>query len=241
MPTSRTSWRREAGRAFSYLDDLGVPWARRADGTIDQFLTDGSVYPRACYTGPYTANHIEAALVEHLRTDAGPRPGASRWPAELLLSDIGAGGRRRAGVGEDGQIGDHQRRRRGAGHGRRRTDLSRQRLPARLHRRRVCHGLSRRRRTGEPGVHPDRPLFRGDRPGLLRQHDARPATPGERPGREFLADYLPDTSPEERLAGPVCQRAPVGPSRSAIPRTRSISPWPVQWPPGDACTSTIPS
>ena len=31
------------------------------------FVTDGSKYARACYTGPYTANHIEAALVEQIR------------------------------------------------------------------------------------------------------------------------------------------------------------------------------
>jgi succinate dehydrogenase / fumarate reductase flavoprotein subunit len=53
-------------RAFDDLDRLGVPWVRRADGTVDQFVTDGSEYARACYTGPYTANHIEAALVRRL-------------------------------------------------------------------------------------------------------------------------------------------------------------------------------
>ncbi len=58
---------REAAAAFDYLDRLGVPWARRPDGTVDQFHTDGSSYARACYTGPYTANHIEAALVAQLR------------------------------------------------------------------------------------------------------------------------------------------------------------------------------
>ena len=58
---------RGGAEAFDYLDRLGVPWVRRPDGTPDQFLTDGSVYPRACYTGPYTANHIEEALVSRLR------------------------------------------------------------------------------------------------------------------------------------------------------------------------------
>ena len=58
---------RGGAEAFTYLDGLGVPWARRPDGTPDQFLTDGSVYPRACYTGPYTANHMEEALVRRLR------------------------------------------------------------------------------------------------------------------------------------------------------------------------------
>lgn len=57
---------RGGAEAFAYLDRLGVPWARRPDGTPDQFHTDGSVYPRACYTGPYTANHIEEALVRRL-------------------------------------------------------------------------------------------------------------------------------------------------------------------------------
>jgi succinate dehydrogenase / fumarate reductase flavoprotein subunit len=58
---------REAASAFDYLDRLGVPWARQADGRVDQFHTDGSTYARACYTGPYTANHIEAALLARLR------------------------------------------------------------------------------------------------------------------------------------------------------------------------------
>jgi succinate dehydrogenase/fumarate reductase flavoprotein subunit len=53
---------KNAGEAFKYLDDLGVPWARTAEGRADQFVTDGSKYARACYTGPYTANHIEEAL-----------------------------------------------------------------------------------------------------------------------------------------------------------------------------------
>ncbi|MHB1319203.1 MAG: FAD-binding protein [Anaerolineae bacterium] len=79
---------KEASRAFSYLAQLGVPWARRADGTIDQFLTDGSIYPRACYTGPYTANHIEAALVERLHNT--PVHVLQHWMAgELLRSDTG--------------------------------------------------------------------------------------------------------------------------------------------------------
>ncbi|MFO7917564.1 MAG: FAD-binding protein, partial [Anaerolineae bacterium] len=57
---------RNAAQAFDYLDELGVPWARRPDGTVDQFVTDGSAYARACYTGPYTANHIEEALLGRL-------------------------------------------------------------------------------------------------------------------------------------------------------------------------------
>ena len=57
---------RGSAGAFTYLDGLGVPFARH-DGTPDQFLTDGSRYARACYTGPQTANHIEEALVRRLQ------------------------------------------------------------------------------------------------------------------------------------------------------------------------------
>jgi len=73
-----------AAEAFAYLDKLGVPWARRADGTVDQFVTDGSLYARACYTGPYTANHIEEALVRRLR-ELPIRVVERTLVAELLL------------------------------------------------------------------------------------------------------------------------------------------------------------
>ena len=53
----------EAATAFEYLDRLGVPFVKK-DGKADQFVTDGSEYARACYTGPRTANHIEQALVK---------------------------------------------------------------------------------------------------------------------------------------------------------------------------------
>jgi succinate dehydrogenase / fumarate reductase flavoprotein subunit len=56
-----------AAAALDYLDRLGVPWVHNADGAIDQFVTDGSRFARACYTGPYTANHIESALLARLR------------------------------------------------------------------------------------------------------------------------------------------------------------------------------
>jgi len=59
---------RNSGDSFRYLDSLGVPFAKRPDGTADQFVTDGSKYARACYTGPYTANHIEKALVDKIAT-----------------------------------------------------------------------------------------------------------------------------------------------------------------------------
>ena len=52
--------------AFEYLDKLGVPFVKK-NGKPEQFLTDGSEYPRACYTGPYTANDIENALIEKIK------------------------------------------------------------------------------------------------------------------------------------------------------------------------------
>jgi len=55
---------KESTEAFEYLDRLGVPFVKRADGRADQFITDGSEYARACYTGPRTANHIEEALLQ---------------------------------------------------------------------------------------------------------------------------------------------------------------------------------
>ena len=58
---------KSSGEAFEYLDSLGVPWVKK-EGKPEQFVTDGSQYARACYTGPYTANHIEKALIERIRT-----------------------------------------------------------------------------------------------------------------------------------------------------------------------------
>ncbi len=52
--------------AFQYLNQAGVPWVKREDGNPDQFVTDGSEFARACYTGPRTATHIEEALVKKL-------------------------------------------------------------------------------------------------------------------------------------------------------------------------------
>jgi succinate dehydrogenase / fumarate reductase flavoprotein subunit len=54
----------EAQEAFEYLDALGVPFVKKPNGRADQFITDGSEYARACYTGPRTANHIEEALLK---------------------------------------------------------------------------------------------------------------------------------------------------------------------------------
>lgn len=53
--------------AFDYLDALGVPFVKKS-GLADQFVTDGSEYARACYTGPKTAAHIEEALLRKFRT-----------------------------------------------------------------------------------------------------------------------------------------------------------------------------
>ena len=53
---------KSSAEAFNYLDDLGVPFVK-SEGRAIQFLTDGSDYKRACYTGPKTAVHIEEALV----------------------------------------------------------------------------------------------------------------------------------------------------------------------------------
>src|SRR4030042_3210725 len=57
---------KEAREAFEYLDRLGVPFGKKEDGRADQFITDGSEYARACYTGPRTANHIEEALLRRV-------------------------------------------------------------------------------------------------------------------------------------------------------------------------------
>jgi succinate dehydrogenase / fumarate reductase flavoprotein subunit len=53
--------------AFGYLEALGVPFVKK-NGLADQFVTDGSEFARACYTGPKTALHIEEALVRKFLT-----------------------------------------------------------------------------------------------------------------------------------------------------------------------------
>ncbi len=58
---------REGKEAFKYLDALGVPFVKK-EGLADQFVTDGSEFARACYTGPKTAADIEEALVRKFRT-----------------------------------------------------------------------------------------------------------------------------------------------------------------------------
>ncbi|HWR30801.1 MAG TPA: FAD-binding protein [Negativicutes bacterium] len=57
---------KNAAAAFEYLDRLEVPFVKK-NGRPDQFVTDGSEYARACYTGPRTAVHIENALVKYFK------------------------------------------------------------------------------------------------------------------------------------------------------------------------------
>ncbi|MCK9266998.1 FAD-binding protein [bacterium] len=57
---------KDSAEAISYLDGLGVPFVKDDKGRLVQFLTDGSVYPRACYTGPYTGIDIEKYLLKRL-------------------------------------------------------------------------------------------------------------------------------------------------------------------------------
>lgn len=53
--------------ALQYLLSMGVPFQKNSDGKIDQFVTDGSIYARAAYTGPDTAVQIEKALVLRIK------------------------------------------------------------------------------------------------------------------------------------------------------------------------------
>jgi succinate dehydrogenase / fumarate reductase flavoprotein subunit len=74
---------RGSGEAYHYLDGLGVPFAKGPDGRALQFVTDGSRHARACYTGPYTANDIEKALVARF-TELGRVPTADKSAAGSL-------------------------------------------------------------------------------------------------------------------------------------------------------------
>ena len=58
---------RNSGPALEYLAQLGVPFVRKTNGQFDQFVTDGSDYARACYTGPETAIEISKALRKKIR------------------------------------------------------------------------------------------------------------------------------------------------------------------------------
>jgi len=79
--------------AFEYLDLLGVPFVKK-NGRPEQFLTDDSEYPRACYTGPYTANDIEKALnyyqsgVESLKKGDWAKYGESQKLLQQTLREI---------------------------------------------------------------------------------------------------------------------------------------------------------
>lgn len=89
-----------AASAFEYLDGLGVPWVRRDDGTPDQFVTDGSEVARACYTGPYTANHIEQVLVRRARELANLQVLEQAGAIDLLSAEDGGVGGAMLLVGE---------------------------------------------------------------------------------------------------------------------------------------------
>lgn len=54
---------KNSAKSFYRLVDEGVPFVKK-DGRYDQFYTDGSVYPRACYTGPDTSLQIHKTLRE---------------------------------------------------------------------------------------------------------------------------------------------------------------------------------
>jgi len=78
--------------AFEYLDALGVPFIKDSDGRARQFVTDGSEYARACYTGPDTASQIEKALLRRLgETHVRTRD-------DLMLAEIAVGAHGIAGV-----------------------------------------------------------------------------------------------------------------------------------------------
>jgi succinate dehydrogenase / fumarate reductase flavoprotein subunit len=79
---------RKSAEAFYFLDALGVPFVKK-EGKPDQFVTDGSKYARACYTGPRTANEIEAALIRRLSQTA-VRVLEDTMAAELILDEEGA-------------------------------------------------------------------------------------------------------------------------------------------------------
>jgi succinate dehydrogenase / fumarate reductase flavoprotein subunit len=57
---------RGSADAYFYLDRIGVPFVKEGRRPV-QFVTDGSDYPRACFTGPYTAVDIAKALVKELK------------------------------------------------------------------------------------------------------------------------------------------------------------------------------
>jgi len=56
---------KNSAEAYYYLERLGVPFVKEND-IPSQFVTDGSIYARACFTGPDTAVQIEKALVRKI-------------------------------------------------------------------------------------------------------------------------------------------------------------------------------
>lgn len=90
---------RDSGQALEYLLNLNVPFARKENGRVDQFITDGSEYSRAAYTGPYTAVDIEKGLVAEFKRQNIPvleehaiihllkDPSGSRIAGALALSE----------------------------------------------------------------------------------------------------------------------------------------------------------
>jgi len=53
--------------AFDQLQKLGVPFICDEKKRPLQFITDGSKFARACYTGPYTARDIQRALLSAVK------------------------------------------------------------------------------------------------------------------------------------------------------------------------------
>jgi len=54
---------RNSSDAFEKLKKLDVPFVCDETNQPEQFITDGSKYARACYTGPYTARDIQSGLL----------------------------------------------------------------------------------------------------------------------------------------------------------------------------------
>ncbi|UCH32970.1 MAG: FAD-binding protein [Armatimonadota bacterium] len=78
--------------AYEYLEALGVPFVKDEQGRARQFVTDGSEYARACYSGPDTAARIEKALLRRLGgTSVRTREG-------VMLADIAVGKHGAAGA-----------------------------------------------------------------------------------------------------------------------------------------------
>jgi len=83
------TWRRSwpgIRRSLRIPGPAWVPFAKTREGRADQFITDGSEYPRACYTGPRTANHIEEALVRRV-SSMGIRIVEHCMACDLLLEE----------------------------------------------------------------------------------------------------------------------------------------------------------